>query len=64
MENAILEFVETTAIANRKKDKIPALRQADECLVRLRLLLRISFELKFINSVSYEYGSAQLVELG
>ena len=64
MENAILDFIELTTIANNRRDKLPLLRQADEALVRLRLLWRLSYEMHFINVKSYEFGSGKLVELG
>ncbi len=64
MENAILDFIELTTVANMRRDKLPMLRRADEALARLRLLLRLSYEMRFINLKSYEYGSARLVELG
>jgi len=64
IENAILDFIEMTSVANTRRDKLPLLRQADEALVRLRLLLRLSYEMRFINLKSYEYGSDRLVELG
>jgi len=57
MENAILEFIEATTVANMRKDKLPLLRQADEELARLRLLFRLSYEMRFVNLQSYEHGS-------
>lgn len=64
IENAILDFIELTTVANMRRDKLPLLRQADEALARLRLLFRLSYEMRFINLTSYEYGSGKLVELG
>ena len=64
IESAILDFIEMTSVANTRRDKLPLLKQADEALVRLRLLLRLSYEMRFINLKSYEYGSHRLVELG
>ncbi|MBN1560711.1 diversity-generating retroelement protein Avd [candidate division KSB1 bacterium] len=64
IENAILDFVESVNIANMRKDKIPPLKRADEALSRLRLLLRLSYEMQFINLQSYEYSSSQIAELG
>ena len=64
LENAILEFIELTSVANVRAEKLPLLRRADESLVKLRLLFRLSYEMRFINLKSYEYGSKQLVELG
>ena len=64
LENGILDFIEATTVANMRKNKIPLLRQADEALARMRLLFRLSYEMRFINLKSYEFGSSQLVELG
>jgi len=64
LENAILDFIEITTVANMRKDKLPFLRKADEALARLRLLFRLSYEMRFINLKSYEFGSKQLAELG
>jgi len=64
LENAILDFIELATVANLRREKLPLLKQADEALARIRLLLRLSYEMRFINLVSYEYGSKQLVELG
>ncbi|UCH98743.1 MAG: diversity-generating retroelement protein Avd [Candidatus Aminicenantes bacterium] len=64
LENGILEFIELTTVANMRRDKMPLLRRADEALARIRILLRLSYEMSFINVKSYEYGGQQLVELG
>ena len=64
LENGILDFIEATTVANMRKNKIPLLKQADEALARMRLLFRLSYEMRFINLKSYEFGSSQLVELG
>lgn len=41
LENAILDFIEHTTVANMRRDKLPLLRQADESLVKLKLLFRL-----------------------
>ncbi|MFQ5771092.1 MAG: diversity-generating retroelement protein Avd [bacterium] len=64
LENAILDFIEITTVANMRKEKLPLLRKADEALARLRLLFRLSYEMRFINLKSYEFGSKQVNELG
>lgn len=64
LENGILDFLELTTVANMRRDKVPLLRRADEALARIRILFRLSYEMKFINVKSYEYGGQQLVELG
>jgi len=64
MENAMLDFVEAASVANMRRDRLPLLKRADEALARLQLLFRLSYEMRFINLKSYEYGSNRLVELG
>jgi hypothetical protein len=64
LENGMLDFLEAAAAANMRRDKLPLLRRADEALTRIRLLFRLSYEMRFIDIVSYEYGGRQLVELG
>lgn len=64
MENAVLDFIELTTVANMRRDKLPMLKRADEALARLRILFRLSFDMSFVNDRSYEYGSQQIVELG
>ena len=64
LENGILSFIEMTTVANMRKEKIPLLKQADEALAKLRLLFRLSYEMRFINLKSYEHGSKQMNELG
>ena len=64
LENAIIEFIEHTTVANMRQNKLPLLKNADEALTRLRVLFRFSYEMRFINFKSYEFGSQKLVELG
>ena len=64
IENAVLEFTELVAVANMRTSKRSMLHEADEILTRLRLLVRMSFDMKFINMNSYEYASCQIAELG
>lgn len=64
MEKAMLDFIELVTVANLRNDKLPLLRRADEALARLRLLFRLSYEMRFINVTSYEHGSGRIVELG
>ena len=63
IENAVLEFTELVAVANMRNEKRPLLEQADEVLTRLRILVRLSFDMKFISLNSYEFGSSQIAEL-
>ena len=64
LENGILEFIRLTTVANMRRDKLPLLKRADETLAWLRMLFRLSFDLRFINIKSYEFGSRCMDELG
>jgi len=64
LENAMLEFLRLISIANNRHQKLPLLRTADEELVTLRILMRFSHDLRFINTKSYEYAIKQLEEIG
>ena len=64
LETAILDFIEHATVANVRRDKLPLLKQADEALSRLRILFRFSYDMRFVNTNSYECGSSQLNELG
>ena len=60
----MLDFIQLLTVANMRREKRLLLKRADEALARTQLLLRISYEMSFINFTSYEYGSSQLIELG
>jgi hypothetical protein len=64
LENLSTDFIELTTVANMRKEKLPLLKLADEVLAKLRLLFRLSYEMRFINLKSYEHGSKLLNELG
>lgn len=64
MENGMLEFLRQITIANHRQKKLPLLHAADEELIVLRINLRLSYDLKFINTSSYEYAIKQLEEIG
>ena len=64
IENHFLDFVELVSLAGYRKNKLPLLKTADEQLFKLRLLLRLSHAMKFINTGSYEYAAKGLDEIG
>jgi hypothetical protein len=64
IEQSVLELTERLAVANMRSNRLGLLREADEYLMRLRLLIRLSHDLQFLNLKSYEYGSRSLAELG
>jgi len=64
LENIFLDFLEEISLANRRREKLPLLHDADELLFRTRLLVRMSHEMKLINTKSYEYSAKSLDEIG
>ena len=56
MENCILEFLRCISIANHRTKKIALLKSADEELIYLRILMRLSQDMKFLSISSYEFG--------
>ena len=64
LENFILDFIEAIEIANMRKKKLPLLIAADEKLTHFKTLFRLSYEMRFVNLKSYQFGANQSVELG
>ena len=64
LENTILELIELITTANMRRNKLDFLVRADEKLLYLKILSRLSYELQFINVKSYEYAAKELVEMG
>ena len=64
LENGMLEFLRLVTIANHRRQKLPLLREADEELLVIRIYIRLSHDLKFITTSSYEYAIRQLEEIG
>ena len=64
IENIMLEILSLIHIANRSKNKIPYIKKIDINLDELRILIRLSKDLRFINLKSYEYAVKSLEEIG
>ena len=64
IENRFLDLLEGVSLAGYRHDKLRLLREADEHLFKLRVLVRLSHAMKFINTDSYEYAARGLDELG
>ncbi|UCE08752.1 MAG: diversity-generating retroelement protein Avd [bacterium] len=64
LENTVLEMLELITRANMSRKKMGLLISADEKLLFLKIILRLSFDMRFINVKSYEYGAKELVEIG
>jgi len=64
MENAMLEFLRCITVANHRQQKLPLLKAGDEELISLRIYFRLSHDLRFISTKSYEHGIKQIEEIG
>jgi hypothetical protein len=64
IEDKSLIILELLIKANYSKNKLDLLKTANLEIEILRYLLRLSYELKFINLKSYEYSSQQTNEIG
>ena len=64
LENGMLEFLRLITIANHRRQKLELLHAADDELLVLRIYIRLSHDLRFINISSYEYAIRQLEEIG
>ncbi|MFH1824479.1 MAG: four helix bundle protein [Candidatus Firestonebacteria bacterium] len=56
IENKLLDFIEMILIANRQRNKLEKLCYADGILEQIRILFRLSKDMKFISLNSYEYA--------
>ncbi len=63
-ENAALDFLEAVIVANESVDKAASLKKAALALERLRIWLRLSFELRYVAIKQYEYGAKIADEAG
>mgnify|MGYP001561647281 CR=1 FL=1 len=63
-ENAALDFLEAVIEANESVDKTEFLERAVLVLEKLRIWLRLSFELRYISIRQYEHGSKMIDEAG
>ena len=59
-----LGIVENLVEARYTRDKAPVLKQINLSLEKLRVLLRISYELKFLSGSAYEHAMNCLQEIG
>jgi hypothetical protein len=64
VESRMLEALESVVVANSRRDKMPLLSRADEALESLRILVRLSHEMRVLPLNSYEYASRELDEIG
>ncbi|MFO7675687.1 MAG: diversity-generating retroelement protein Avd [bacterium] len=64
IEDRALTVLEAAVSANRRRDKLALLDRADAALETLRVLVRLSHELKVLATNSYEYAAREIDEIG
>ena len=64
IESRMLEVLEAAVIANRRRERLQLLMRADESLESLRILVRLSHEMRVLASNSYEYAAKEMDEIG
>lgn len=62
--NLSLQIVEDLVEARYSRNKGPVLRRANMNLEKIRILMRICFELRFFSRKSYEHSSFLINEVG
>ena len=64
IENKTLDLIHLMIAANAERDKSATLRQASVELDELRILLRLSKDLRFVNLKQYAVAAEKLNEIG
>jgi len=64
IENTILEILEEVIETNQKRNKAPFLKKISVKLDKLRILIRLSKDLKFISIRQYGFAAKKINEIG
>ena len=64
IENKTLDLIHSMIVANALRDKSAALRQASAELDELRILIRLSKDLHFVNVKQYGVAAEKMNEMG
>ena len=64
IENTILEILKGIIQANSERNKLPYLNQISVELDKLRILIRLSKDLKLINIKKYQFVAEKINEIG
>lgn len=64
LKETIIEFLDWVIRANSEKNKTPALKEADMRLERLRIYVRLGYDLEVVGIRKYEILCRQMDELG
>jgi hypothetical protein len=64
VQRVVLRLQEDLIEAVRLPDPVPALRQADVDLTKLRFYLRLCLDLKLVSMGQYEHAAGMMAEIG
>jgi len=64
IENTILKILEGVIEANQERNKFLYLKKISVNLDKLRILIRLSKDFKFISIRQYEFGARKINEIG
>jgi len=64
IENVIIEILKGIIQANQERNKLPFLKQISVDLDKLRVLIRLSKDFKFISIKQYGFASEKINEIG
>ena len=64
IENTVLEILKGIIQANSERNKLPYLKQISVELDKLRILIRLSKDLKFISIRQYSFAAGKINEIG
>lgn len=64
IENTVLEILKGIIQANQESNKTPYLKQISVDLDKLRILIRLSKDLKFISLRQYQFAAEKINEIG
>ena len=64
IKNCVLDIAKEIVRANKSRNKKPILYELDVKLEELRLLIRFSYDRRFLSPKSYEHSSKLLAEIG
>jgi len=64
IENTVLEILKGIIQANSERNKIPYLKQTSIELDKLRIVIRLTKDLKFISIRQYQFAAEKINEIG
>ena len=64
IENKTLDIIRSMILANAERDKSATLKRASVELDELRILIRLSKDLRFINIKKYGFAAEKINEIG